>query len=113
MCSWARLSSGFPADHIADAQQVGRPCPHSVLRRSILPDYPQKAVLVQILLSDGEPLYLEKLRDSIHQSITGSARRPLAPRDPNVPRVRDSTCIQPCMQGFHSSASSCDMHGVR
>ena len=51
--------------------------------------HPQKSLLVQILLSGGEPLHLEKLRDSIHQSITGSARRPLAPRDPNVSRVWD------------------------
>ncbi|CAL5220858.1 g2943 [Coccomyxa viridis] len=43
-------------------------------------------MLAQVLLSGGEPLHLEKLRDAIHQSITGSARRPLAPRDPNVPR---------------------------
>ena len=42
---------------------------------------------MQILLSGGEQLHLERLRDGIHQSITGSARRPLAPRDPNVPRV--------------------------
>lgn len=42
---------------------------------------------VQILLSGGEPQHLEKLRDGIHQSVTGTARKPLAPRDPNIPRV--------------------------
>lgn len=56
-------------------------------------DYPLWAVPAQILLSGGEPLHLEKLRDGIHQSITGSARRPLAPRDPNVPRVWKSACM--------------------
>ena len=46
------------------------------------------AYVLQICISGGQLAHLEKLRDGIHHSITGVARRPLSHVDPNVPRVR-------------------------
>ena len=46
-----------------------------------------KVHALQICISGGQPAHLEKLRDGIHHSITGAARRPLSHVDPNVPRV--------------------------
>lgn len=45
------------------------------------------AHVLQICINGGQPAHLEKLRDGIHNSITGAARRPLSRVNSNMPRV--------------------------